>query len=56
MELDAAIIGEKLMRDIVDAAGQRIGLGAFRPSCKGPYGKFKVVEWKAEETKLKAAA
>jgi hypothetical protein len=34
-----------LMRDIVDAAGKRIGLGDFRPACKGPFGKFVVVKW-----------
>ena len=28
------------------AAGKRVGLGDFRPACKGPFGKFVVVEWK----------
>lgn len=46
MELDTDIIGISLMRDIVDAAGKRIGLGDFRPDCKGPFGKFVVTEWK----------
>lgn len=56
VELDPSVISEKLLRDIVDAAGQRIGLGAFRPACKGPYGKFKVVEWKVQEAEMKAVA
>lgn len=56
IELDPSIISERLMRDIVDAAGQRIGLGAFRPACKGPYGKFKVIAWKVEEAKLVSVA
>lgn len=44
-ELDETIIGVKLMREIVDTAGQRIGLGDFRPDCKGPFGRFKVTRW-----------
>ena len=47
-ELDDSEISEKLFREIVDAAGHKIGLGDFRPSCKGPFGRFKVTEWKSE--------
>jgi hypothetical protein len=43
--LDGEIMGEKLFRQIVDAAGKRVGLGDFRPDCKGPFGKFVVVLW-----------
>jgi hypothetical protein len=39
------IIGVKLARDIVDDAGTKIGLGDFRPSKKGPFGRFNVVHW-----------
>jgi hypothetical protein len=35
----------KLFREIVDAAGKRIGLGDFRPATKGPFGKFVVTSW-----------
>lgn len=45
-ELDTEIIGPKLFRDIVDAAGKRVGLGDFRPATKGPFGKFVVTNWK----------
>jgi hypothetical protein len=44
----------KLLREIVDAAGKRIGLGDFRPACKGPFGRFCVVNWKEHEAKLAA--
>lgn len=44
-ELDETIIGEKLFRELIDAAGKRIGLGDFRPDCKGPFGKFVVTQW-----------
>lgn len=45
---DHDMIDAKLVRDIVDAAGKRIGLGDFRPSCKGPFGKFVVTKWESE--------
>ena len=54
-ELDTDIISPKVMRDIVDAAGKRIGLGDFRPDCKGPFGKFVVTRW-AEEKAISVAA
>lgn len=59
VELDTTEIGVKLFRQIVDAAGSKIGLGDFRPACKGPFGRFRVDRW-AEETQeatpLKRAA
>ncbi len=49
MELDTDMITVDLLRQIVDDAGKRVGLGDYRPTRKGPYGKFVVTEWK--ETK-----
>lgn len=43
--LDVDIIGKSMFREIVDAAGKRVGLGDFRPDCKGPFGKFVVTRW-----------
>lgn len=54
VNLDTAILGEKLFRQIVDDAGQRIGLGDFRPQCKGPYGRFKVVQWAVAQERAAA--
>jgi len=48
LNVDDELIATKLVREIVDAAGKRIGLGDFRPDCKGPFGKFVVVAWKEE--------
>lgn len=45
LDLDEKILGEKILRQVVDDAGKRIGLGDFRPACKGPYGKFVVTKW-----------
>jgi hypothetical protein len=50
INLDTDIMTMRLLREIVDAAGKRIGLGDFRPACKGPFGKFVVVSWKIQET------
>lgn len=47
--LDTSIITAKLLRSIIDDAGSRIGLGDFRPSKKGPYGRFRVDGWKEYE-------
>lgn len=51
LELDDEIIGSKLCRELVDTAGKRIGLGDFRPACKGPYGRFVVISWKPDNGK-----
>ena len=49
VSLDTSIMHEKTFREIVDAAGKRIGLGDFRPDCKGPFGKFVVTKWIIEK-------
>ncbi len=45
LQVDTDMISVKLVREIVDAAGKRVGLGDFRPDCKGPFGKFVVTRW-----------
>ena len=54
VKLDIKMINEKLFREIVDAAGSRIGLGGFRPARKGPYGRFHVINWKVMEAGVPA--
>jgi hypothetical protein len=45
-EIDSdGTIADDLLRDVVDAAGRRVGLGDFRPARKGPFGKFVVTRW-----------
>lgn len=48
-QLDDSMLSAKLLREIIDAAGNRIGLGDYRPACKGPYGKFKVIRWEEND-------
>lgn len=45
IELDDSFMNPKLARAIIDDAGKRVGLGDFRPACKGPFGKFVVTSW-----------
>jgi hypothetical protein len=45
VELDTSILNVKLLRQVIDDAGKRVGLGDFRPSTKGPYGRFVVTRW-----------
>lgn len=45
VDLDTDEMSPKLFRDIVDAAGKKIGLGDFRPATKGPFGRFVVTKW-----------
>lgn len=52
--LDTTIMGERTFRQIVNDAGSRIGLGDFRPQCKGPFGRFKVVQWAAQQERVAA--
>lgn len=47
--LDISIMSPKLLRDCIDDAGKRIGLGDYRPATKGPFGKFKVIHWAEEQ-------
>lgn len=46
MESDNSMFSPATVRELVDLAGQRIGLGDYRPSRKGPFGRFKVTSWK----------
>ena len=46
IEWDETLLTEKQVREIVDNAGQRVGILDFRPEKKGPFGRFMVTEWK----------
>lgn len=49
LDVDEDIFSPALIREIVDCAGKRIGIGSFRPDRKGPFGRFKVTSWKEEK-------
>lgn len=46
--VDPDLFTAGIVRELVDIAGKRIGLMEFRPQKKGPYGRFVVTSWTAE--------
>lgn len=58
LSVDDSMIDVGVVRDIVDDAGSKIGLGEWRPDRKGCFGRFKVTSWKVADTleELDAAA
>lgn len=51
-----ADIDASKVRQLFEYAGKVAGLGDFRPSCQGPFGRFTISKWEVVEQKLKAAA
>jgi hypothetical protein len=49
LEVDEGFFDLDLVRDIVEAAGKRIGIGDFRPQRKGLFGKFEIDKWDVKE-------
>jgi hypothetical protein len=49
LEIDTSMFTAQLVRQLLDDAGKRIGLGDFRPARKGPFGRFVVVKWQSEK-------
>ena len=48
LSVDQTQIGLGVIRELVDIAGNRVGLGDFRPKCKGTFGRFCVTKWEIE--------
>ena len=46
IEVDTDVFSTKFIRELMDDAGKKIGLGDFRPDRKGLFGKFVVDAWK----------
>lgn len=44
-ESDANLTASKA-KELFQKAGKMIGLADFRPTCRGPFGRFRVAEWK----------
>lgn len=56
IDVDTSMFTPNLIRAVIDDAGKKIGLGDYRPSRKGPFGRFVVVNWEVLETALSEAA
>lgn len=37
---------EDVVKKLFEAAGSQVGIGDFRPAKRGPFGRFRVAEWK----------
>jgi hypothetical protein len=48
LSIDQSQIPLSVIRELVDIAGNRVGLGDFRPKCKGTFGRFCVVKWEID--------
>lgn len=45
VEWDETLLKEDEVKKIVEDMGKRVGLLEFRPLCKGPFGRCKIVKW-----------
>jgi hypothetical protein len=48
LDVDATIFKPAFVRQLVDDAGKKVGIGDYRPSTRGPFGKFVVKRWEPE--------
>ena len=51
MTLDEDECSPDTARKLLDTAGKKIGVGDFRPTCNGPFGRFRVTKWKTKKVK-----
>lgn len=43
--LDCENYDPEMLRQVIEEAGKNVGIGAWRPQLKGPYGRFRVTEF-----------
>lgn len=43
--IDEKEVNEDKVKQLVEKAGTAIGLGDFRPACRGQFGRFKIAKW-----------
>lgn len=46
LAVDDTLFAPDVVRQLLDEAGKKIGLGDFRPERRGPFGRFVVIGWK----------
>ena len=50
IDVDTDMFSENFVRQLIDDAGAKIGLLDYRPARKGPFGRFKVINWKVNKS------
>lgn len=53
-EIDLDEVAEAIVRDLFEKAGRKVGLGDFRPSRRGPFGRFVIDRWEMDRGVLAA--
>jgi hypothetical protein len=38
-------LAESKVKELLEKAGTGVGLGDFRPACRGPFGRFEIAKW-----------
>lgn len=56
LTLGNTAVTEATINELISIAGNMVGVGSYRPSCKGPFGRFKVVEMKEVPVEVAEAA
>lgn len=56
LNIDHQQVKTVLVRQMLERAGKMVGLGDYRPQCKGPFGKFHIVDWNLLQPQHVAAA
>ncbi len=50
--IDDKVFDQALVRALADDLGSKVGLGDFRPSRKGPFGRFLVSRWEIAKAEV----
>ena len=56
LDVEDDIFAAQTVRQLLDDAGKRIGIGDFRPAKRGPFGRFVVTAWKVQAAAEPTAA
>lgn len=56
IEIDDQEISEEKVKELFRRAGTAVGLGDFRPACRGPFGRFKIERWEVLKQDMAEAA
>ncbi|MCX6745919.1 MAG: hypothetical protein NTX00_02760 [Candidatus Parcubacteria bacterium] len=48
LNLQGHPVDEDKIKDLIAKAGNMIGIAAYRPSCRGTFGRFQIESWKAK--------
>ena len=49
IRVDTSDISSEKLREVVEFAGNYVGIGSYRPSKGGKFGRFKIVKWEVLE-------